>query len=219
MINILKGLSKYKSLLCLDGDLPCDIIREINLPIIAADGAANTLIRNNLEPILIIGDLDSVDKGLLDGRAYLETASQENTDFEKALDFIEMKSLTPTIVTGINGGHIDHILGNICIFSRTEFVAISNDMIFLPLSKSRNFNIPENTKISIFGMPQCAMRSRGLKWELDGEIMSFLGKNSQSNRVVSSTIELEILSGRALVFIYTKIILDAGSDILPPTVC
>jgi hypothetical protein len=60
-------------------------------------------------------------------------------------------------------------------------------------------------------MPQCSIRSRGLKWELNGEILSFPGKNSQSNRAVSSVVELEILSGTALVFIYTKIVMDAGS--------
>ncbi|MDR2724358.1 MAG: thiamine diphosphokinase [Holosporaceae bacterium] len=211
MISILKSLSKYKSILCLDGDLPCDFIKKIDFPIIAADGAANTLIKNSIEPSLIIGDLDSVDDSLLTERAHLKIENQESTDFEKALDFIRTKSLTPTIVMGIDGGYVDHILGNISIFSRTEYVAISNDMIFMSLDKSQNFDVPMNTKISIFGMPRCSVKSKGLKWELDGELLSFPGESSQSNRAIYPTVELEILYGRAMVFIYTKVIHDAGA--------
>ncbi|MDR2646233.1 MAG: thiamine diphosphokinase [Holosporaceae bacterium] len=203
MINVLEDLYKYKSILCLDGDLPCDLIKKINLPIIAADGAANTLIPNGLEPMMIIGDLDSVDPSLLSNRAHWRVECQDSTDFEKSLNFIKAKSLDPTIVMGISGGCIDHTLGNISIFSETEFIAISGNIIFMPLNGSRNFNVPIGTKISIFGMPSCTIRSKGLKWELNGQI-SLSGKNSISNRAATAIVELEILSGRAMIFIYRR---------------
>ncbi|MDR0632053.1 MAG: thiamine diphosphokinase [Holosporaceae bacterium] len=211
MIKILKNLGEYKSIICLDGDLPCDLIGKINLPIIAADGAANTLIRNGIEPNFIIGDLDSVDSDLLCGRSHLRIESQNSTDFEKALDYIEEESMTPAIVTGIDGGYIDHVLGNIGIFSRTRCVAVSRDMVSVIVEKEQNLEVPMNTKISIFGMPQCIVKSKGLRWELDGNELSISGKSSCSNRAVSEQVNLKISSGRAIVFVYTKVICDAGS--------
>ncbi|MDR2158233.1 MAG: thiamine diphosphokinase, partial [Holosporaceae bacterium] len=133
MIKIPEDLSKYKSILCLNGDLICDLIGDINLPIVAADGAANTLIQNGIEPDIIIGDLDSVDDNTLLCRTHLKIDSQVHTDFEKALNFIEEKSISPAIVMGVDGGYIDHVLGNISIFSRTNFIAISKDIIFMTI--------------------------------------------------------------------------------------
>jgi len=212
MIKILKNLSPYKSVLCLNGDLRCDIIKQIGLPVVAADGAANTLIKNGIEPTIIVGDLDSVDADLLRNRSHLKVADQDNTDFEKALDFIEKDALAPAIIMGIDGGYIDHILGNISIFSGTDCVAICGDIVLMPLEDDKIFNLPMDTKISIFGMPSCTISSEGLKWKLDNHELSISGMNSCCNRVVSPCVELKITSGKALVFIYTKAIIDAGSS-------
>jgi thiamine pyrophosphokinase len=135
---------------------------------------------------------------------HLRIECQDSTDFEKSLNFIKTKSMAPTIVMGMNGGCIDHVLGNISIFSETKFVAVSGNIIFMPVSESQNFNIPINTKISIFGMPSCVITSKGLKWELSNEKISLSGKNSISNRATATVVELEILSGQAMVFIYRE---------------
>ncbi|MDR0678418.1 MAG: thiamine diphosphokinase [Holosporaceae bacterium] len=209
--EILKNESAYRSILCLDGNLQCDLIKKINLPVVAVDGAANVLVKNEIEPEIIIGDLDSVDSNLLCGRNHLKIENQDNTDFEKALDFIEEKSMAPSIVMGINGGYLDHIWGNICIFSRTKYLAILDGIIFMTVNNCKVLNVPINTKISIFGMPSCLIASRGLKWELEDHYLSMMGQSSQSNRALSSRVELNVSIGKALVFIYTKLISDAGS--------
>ncbi|MDR2781629.1 MAG: thiamine diphosphokinase [Holosporaceae bacterium] len=210
MTKILEKLLQYRSAICLDGHIECDVLREICLPIIAADGAANTLIKNGIEPTVIIGDLDSVDNGLLKNRRHIRNESQESTDFEKALDYIEEKSLSPAIVFGIDGGYIDRVLGNISIFTNTKFVAVSKDMIFMMVDDNQILNLEVNTKLSIFGMPRCIIKSSGLKWELNGDELFICGKNSHSNRAASDRVELKISSGKALIFIYTKTISDAG---------
>jgi thiamine pyrophosphokinase len=208
---MIETLRSHKSIVCLNGNLPCDLIRKLGLPIVAADGAANTLIKNGIEPDVIIGDLDSVDSDLLRSRFCIKIDDQDMTDFEKAINYVEEKSMTPAVVAGVDGGCVDHVLGNICIFSRTKFAAISEDAIFMTIDGDKSFDVPVNTKISIFGAPSCAATSRGLKWELDEYEMSFDGKNSCSNRAASSRVELKVLSGKALVFIHTKNVYDAGS--------
>ncbi|MDR1236130.1 MAG: thiamine diphosphokinase [Holosporaceae bacterium] len=213
MIKILERLSEYKSVLCLDGNLEFDLLGKIKLPIVACDGAADTLVKNGIEPSVIIGDLDSVDDNLLKSRKFIRLNDQNSTDFEKALTYIEEESLSPALVFGVDGGYIDHILGNIAIFSGTKFAAISKDIIFMSVDSSRSFDVEVNTKISIFGMPNCVIKSKGLRWELDNEELFLCGKSSSSNRAVSDRVELQVLSGKALVFIYTKMIFDAGAEI------
>jgi thiamine pyrophosphokinase len=212
MEKIIENLYVYKSILCLNGALQLDIIKKFELPIVAADGAANTLIRNGIEPRIIVGDLDSVDEKLLINREYVQIADQNSTDFEKALDFIEKEHLSPAIVTGIDGGYIDHMLGNISVFSSTNFVAVSDNVVFTTICDEKNFRIPIDTKISIFGIPTCIIKSTGLKWELDKNELSIVGQNSISNRSTSTQVKLEVMSGRAMVFIYTDKICDAGRD-------
>ena len=56
---------KCKSVLCLDGILPFQFLKSCNLPIFAADGAANPLVAHGIIPKLIIGDLDSVKPEIL----------------------------------------------------------------------------------------------------------------------------------------------------------
>ncbi|MDR0968812.1 MAG: thiamine diphosphokinase [Holosporaceae bacterium] len=208
MIEMLKT---RKSIICLDGNLPCDLVRKLDLPIVAADRAANALIKNGIEPDVIIGDLDSVDETLLRDRPHIKIDDQDSTDFEKALEYVEKKSLTPTIVTGIDGGCIDHALGNVSIFSRTNCVAVFENMILVTIDEDKTLNVPIGAKISIFGIPRCLITSRGLKWELDDYEAAIDGKNSISNRAVSSQIELKVSSGKAIVFVYTKNVSDAGS--------
>jgi thiamine pyrophosphokinase len=164
-----------------------------------------------MEPQIILGDLDSVDKYLLQGRRYLEISDQDTTDFEKALSYAEKESLTPAVVTGVDGGYIDHILGNVNILARTGSIFLTKTIIGMILDGPHFFDkIPLRTKISIFGLPHCVVQSRGLRWELNATKLSMGGKFSLGNRTQSSKIELKVLSGKAMVCIYTKTIRDAG---------
>jgi thiamine pyrophosphokinase len=211
MLKWLKILPPCQSVVCLDGSLPYRWIQKLNLPIIAADGAANKLLRHHIEPQMILGDLDSVDESLLYGRKYLKISDQDTTDFEKVLGYAERESLTPTLVTGIDGGSIDHMLGNVSILARTRSLFLTKNIIGMVLDGNYQFDkIPLHTKISIFGMPHCRVQSKGLRWELNSVELSVGGEISLGNRARSSEIELKVLSGKAMVCIYRNAVRDAG---------
>ncbi|MDR2377451.1 MAG: thiamine diphosphokinase [Puniceicoccales bacterium] len=210
-IAFAKILPNCRSVLCLDGALPYGPIRRMGLPILAADGAANRLIRRGLEPRMILGDLDSVDPKLLSCRKFLKIFDQDRSDFEKALHFAQEVSLTPTAVTGIDGGFLDHIFGNFSILAQTRSCFFSRNILGLLLEEDfRTDALPLHTKISLFGAPRCRICSRGLRWELQGQELSFGGMMSLGNRTCSSPVELQVLSGKALVFIYAQEVHDAG---------
>lgn len=211
-MNILfeKLIKNYNSIICLHGNLPYEFLKKSKLPIIAADGAANELFAHKIEPKIIIGDLDSVDESVLKNYRYEKIEDQNFCDFEKTLGFINSHAeFSPAIITGINGGFLDHILNNLCIFSNTKFLYFSQEMLGIVLENSIELELPIDTKISIFGAPSAIVCSDGLRWELDYRL-DFFGHNSFGNRTTIPKISLKVKDGKALVFIYLKEIKDGG---------
>jgi thiamine pyrophosphokinase len=102
--------------------------------VIAADGGANSCRKFNVVPDYIVGDFDSVAKSTL--AAFKETsqiiydASQESTDFEKALQIARSLKPKKISVFGGFGGDLDHQMGNIlsltpeCVMQNEEQTAL-----------------------------------------------------------------------------------------------
>lgn len=200
----LLALGPFHSILCLDGDLPPAAFFQHNkLPVIAADGAANTLALMGIQPDLVIGDLDSINPALLDTLKSLHRPDQNFSDYQKSLHYLEEKSLLPAVVCGIDGGTLDHVINNISIFLQSNSVLYSPHCIGYVLheNKMRSHSLPLNTKISLIGMPHACISSTGLQWELSDFIMSFPGTNSCFNRTTQERVELRVQEGRALVLI------------------
>lgn len=205
----------YQSILCLNGLLPdSSFFVSLNLPVIAADGAANSLLESGIVPELIIGDLDSFKPSIGMKHRTLHLQDQNSNDFQKSLTYLKDKGLLPAIVVGINGGHLDHILNNINIFIETDCILYAPPIIGYVLKEQRKhqFLLPNNSKISLMGIPFASLSSKGLKWELDKSNLSFPGNTSCFNRTKESRIELDIHIGTVLVLIYDEAAIDAGTD-------
>ncbi len=203
----------YRSILCLNGELPeTDFFTQVNLPVIAADGAANSLFQRNIHPLLILGDLDSVRPELLDHYPFLHIASQELSDYQKAMGYLQDKGLLPAIIVGINGGYLDHILNNINIFIESDSLLYSPPIkgFVLKEGSTLHLSLPIQTKISLIAVPSATISSQGLKWNLNHSYLSFPGKTSCFNRTISTEIALEIHQGAILVLIYEQTINDAA---------
>lgn len=211
--------SKYfpniKSILCLNGDLPNHEFFNNSKFIIAADGAANKLKALNITPNVIIGDLDSIECINYPQSKIIHLPDQNQTDFEKSIFYIKQNNLTPTLVCGVSGGFIDHILNNISIIIENDLQFYADPIIGYTLTKGIfKMNLPINSKISLFGF-KAKIKTQGLKWELENEVLNFPGKNSCSNRVVKENISIEIIEGKILALIYLNYIKDNGSIINP----
>lgn len=208
------GFNHYRSILCLNGDLPeRSFFLNANLPIIAADGAANSLHQLGISPQIIIGDLDSVTASIREKNNVLYCPDQHSSDFQKSLQYLKENELLPAIVVGINGGYLDHILNNINIFLETDSVLYAPPMMGYVLKENayKVFSLPLNTKISLMGIPSASITSNGLKWELNEFTLSFPGNNSCFNRTLKSSIQIQVHQGSALILIYKEPAEDAGS--------
>ncbi|MGL9681651.1 MAG: hypothetical protein ACR5K2_01400 [Wolbachia sp.] len=106
--------------------------------------------------------------------------------------------LLPSIITGITGGAIDHILQNINIFLSigSIFYTSAPPIVGYILGKSiTHFSLPKNTKISLLGITKAQVTTKGLKWKLSLDELSFPGKNSCFNRSLSDKISIEVHVG------------------------
>lgn len=213
MIHVPCNFNLYQSILCLNGALPhSEFFDQINLPIIAADGAVNILHAMKREPFCVIGDLDSVSIELRQKYDCIHIPDQDQSDFQKALEYLNQKKLLPAIILGVNGGHLDHILNNLNIFLKTDSAFYSPPIwgFVLQPSSRYEFNLMTNTKISLMGIPHAEVSSQGLKWELTRHYLSFPGAQSCFNRSARSQVLLEVHAGRVLALIYENQIQDAG---------
>lgn len=131
--------------------------------IICADGGTNTCFKMNLTPDLIIGDMDSVEKEVLEAykgvKIIRSIREKDYTDFELALMYIEKedildvttrfkdkkridkeKRVTPVLVVGATGNRVDMTLSNILkLQSNKNMVFLTENfeyMRYIKLDKS-----------------------------------------------------------------------------------
>lgn len=190
----------YKSILCLSVELPQkDFFQKMNLPVIAADGAANQLHALGITPHIVIGDLDSVDSSLNFNSLHIQ--DQSRCDFEKSMEYLEQEGLLPSIILGSSGGDLDHILNNISIFMLNS----QGNLLYAPPLYGAVFSnpqtqviLPRHTKISMLGLPQARVVTQGLEWDLTGQKLNFPGFNSCLNRSKSTKVHVQVLEGQVL---------------------
>lgn len=217
MTTVLKQLTDAAhchSVLCLNGDLPdAAFFQQLALPVIAADGAANALYAAGIQPDIIIGDLDSVSDAIRCQSAILYRPDQESSDFEKCVVYLQEKNLLPTLITGINGGYLDHVLNNVNIFLRTNSIFYAPPLTgFVIHTGLKELTLPVDTKISLLGLPEATLSTDGLKWEMTHARLHFGGRSGCFNRTRSEKIRIHVTHGQLLVMIYLNHIHDAGSE-------
>lgn len=200
-------LSSYRSIIVLNGKklskTLLQMIRE-NVPIIAADGAAQWI-----QPNYIVGDIDSLST-VPNHAQVISISDQETTDFEKCMKFAEGKDLLPSLVMGVSGGEIDHVLGNIqTLIKHTKdlsffFLDDYQDglKIGIPLSNGKyHTKVKPNAVISILPYCSCTLTTRGLNWELENQVISTDGLQAIRNRAINTLVEFELAHGKALIII------------------
>jgi thiamine pyrophosphokinase len=208
-------ITKYRSLVCLNGALPGDdvFVKCAGLPIIAVDGAANKLTDRNIKYDAIVGDLDSARSELLTSpKKVIHLSSQDSSDFEKTIAHLKTLCLLPSIILGISGGHLDHVLHNINIFTHLDCVLYAPPIfgMMIKTNASQTLHLPLMTKISFVAMPSAIISTRGLKWELEEHVQSFPGTNSCFNRSIADEIIITVTSGQVLVLIHTEDVTDCA---------
>jgi thiamine pyrophosphokinase len=179
--------------------------------LVAADGGANTARTYGLSPDVIIGDLDSVLPGTR--RAFRESLllrvrRQDNTDLEKALDYIAAHGGRRVVITGITGRRIDFTLANLSILwnysAFLDIVVAGDGWEAFPAGRRRTFRVRKGTTVSLIPFGPCdGITLRGLRYGLTNASMR-VGEIGVSNVAVRSSVSVAVRRGNMLIILLTK---------------
>lgn len=176
---------------------------------LAADGGANTAKRYRMQPDIIIGDLDSVTPATLkafSSRMVLHVARQDNTDLEKALDFLAARKVGQVFIAGATGGRIDFTLGNLAvIWNYVAFMRLTilgDGWYARPVQGSMMFSAPRGTVASILPFTSCSgVTISGLRYRLRDASMD-VGEVGVSNVVTASSSSVSVRRGKLLLIVF-----------------
>ena len=121
-MNISKNI-----LLIANGKFPkIKLIKEIlseDYSIVCCDGAAEKVYNNNLEPDIIIGDMDSMNPELYSkfSNRIIQIDDQGTNDLSKALDWLNRNDAESITIIGADGLRDDHSLGNILLLLENKY--------------------------------------------------------------------------------------------------
>lgn len=181
------------------------LVRSADL-FVAADGGANAAARLGLRPDVIIGDLDSITPAVrrrFADATLLYSSRQDNTDLEKALDFLVARGVRAAMVAGATGRRLDFTLGNLSVVWRytgriaVEFVG--DDWVAMPVGKGRTLRAQPGTVVSLLPAGRCSgITLRGLEYPLTGASME-PGEVGVSNVVRRSPFSVRVERGPMLL--------------------
>ena len=181
---------------------------------IAVDGGWLAHRHAGVEPDLILGDFDScgdlqeVEK--LFPRSVIERKTDQNqTDFQKALAWLEQRGLPGRLVIlGGLGKRTDHCLSNLMIAGRVDpAVEITFDdehEWIRRITPSIPLVLSGRTGASLSLLPLGEVQevtSSGLQWELSGADFAWDKMFSQSNRCSKDEVKVSCQSGVLYAFI------------------
>ena len=206
-------------LLVLAGTAPSEALLRSHIAdselVIAADGGANIFSAYDLEPDVLIGDLDSIAKVEWSSCEKIRDPDQNTSDLEKVLNYLPDQGITHISILGGLGGRTDHLLTNLKLCSLIDpdiDVVFHNDRLnkddlhleTLYRLTPTGLNIPMklNSLVSISCLSKFSgLRTKGLKWELN-RMNSDAGFFSQSNRAVSESVTFSLQDGIAYIAVY-----------------
>ncbi len=182
--------------------------------VIAADSGADHAAALGLQVDQLIGDLDSVDQTVLDelrrAGTFVETHPTDKaaTDLDLALDAaIRTGAQTITVVGGA-GDRFDHLLGAVAHLSSPRYDSIGLDAWFasahiVVVRPDRpgiiHGTIGEYVSLLAVAGPAEGVRTSGLAWALDGDLLDCGSTLGISNEFAAPVAEVNISGGRLIV--------------------
>lgn len=181
-------------------------IPAITSNIIALDGAAEILRKNNIVPQIIIGDFDKVTKSTLDYFAQksveiIKIEDQNSTDLDKGIRYcLDHNASTINIYNAI-GGRMDHTLYNTRILKKyynlNSSIKIIHNEEKLEYFEDVTLEINGKTgsRLSIISAPAAILISSGLEYDMHNHKLEYGKTESTSNSLKSNFAKIIIYGG------------------------
>jgi len=180
--------------------------------IICADGGTRHALSLGIQPDLVIGDMDSAEKGQLlklkeaDVSIELFPHDKNETDLELAIDHAMELEPKQIIIVAALGGRLDHTLGNIALLNDTSHPSLD---IRLDDGVEEIFTCRDQVQVHgrsgdlVSLMPWqgavTEVQTKNLKWPLEHETLYPEKTRGISNEMLGETASISIGSGVLLI--------------------
>ena len=173
--------------------------------ILAVDGGANKCLKAGISPDIAIGDLDSItpkNKEILKG-CLKRVARQDNSDFEKSLDYL--KTIKPKQVDIIFswGGRFDFCLSN--FLAASAYLKYFDIRFLLPkatiylLSRGAKIKAQKGVRVSLIALEEIKnISTQNLVYPLKNETLK-IGQRGLSN-IAKGNFGVNFKRGKLLVY-------------------
>lgn len=176
--------------------------------ILAADGGAQKAAEAGIMPDKIIGDFDSLStRHAWPKEKLLRIPRQDNTDLEKALDYLQDNHFTHVTIAGGTGGRWDFSIGNfLSVFpylQQMDICFVADGWKIYPLIKPAQKTVRPGTRVSLIPVSPCQnVTLKGLKYPLANARLE-LGRTGRtlSNLSVQTQISVHFTNGYLLLYI------------------
>ena len=176
--------------------------------VVAADDGASTALAFRLTPDVVIGDLDSLS---VETRARLEHANvpveryprdKDATDGQLAIDRALAERPTELLLLGFLGGpRLDQALANVLLLLRLEVPTVlldeRNECTLLRAGDARAWRPEPGEVVSLLPLTPdvTGVRTRGLRWPLDGEALALGDTRGVSNEPTATHVAVSVEHG------------------------
>jgi thiamine pyrophosphokinase len=201
-----------RALLICNGEPPSGalirrLVRRSDL-VVAADGGANAARALGVTPHVIIGDLDSITpatRAHFGAALLLRVPRQDNTDLEKALDYLMSLKAKEVVIAGATGRRIDFTLANLSVLWRYvhafRVTVVGEGWRAIPARGVASVVARPGTTLSLLPFGRVTgITLRGLYYPLrNGTLRT--GEVAVSNVVTRSPCSVRVGSGKLLVIV------------------
>jgi thiamine pyrophosphokinase len=205
-IAIFVTMKNGKVFLLLNGETPVKAPELNDYEIICAtDGAYHFLKEKGITPDFISGDFDSIEDPPEEIEV-IHTPNQAFTDFDKILQILKNKGHKTIDVYGASGKEQDHFLGNLhTAIQWKEKLSLTfydnHGSYFLAKKKNPILNCKDKI-ISLIPFPKATgIITKGLKYSLNKEDLTFGKKIGTRNIALENNIEITFETGELFIFI------------------
>jgi len=172
-----------------------------NSLVVAADAGADRLLKYNIVPDMIIGDLDSVSDKTVTRLEEWTVANKDvqKTDLEKAMDYAFEKGAKEITVIGWSGGRIDHTLAALGLVFDPRVKLVDDQFTIHCVDGSKTIQGAESTLFSLIAMPEARVSVKGARWNLEHEKLRIGGRGIHNEIGPSGKVMIECHSGNLLL--------------------
>ena len=169
--------------------------------VVAADAGADRLLKYNIIPDQIIGDLDSIsDKATTKLEEWIVSNKNiQKTDLEKATDYAFEKGASEIQIIGWSGGRIDHTLAALGLAFNPKISLIDEHFTVEAVTDSKTIEGEECTLFSLMAMTEARVSVTGARWNLQYEKLKMGGRGVHNEIGSSGKVNIECHSGNLVL--------------------